>query len=66
MSTSSGERPEDRPVEAEGVPSEEGVDEADVARQVDEDPEELANYTDSEDEKAARGNVDADPAGNND
>ncbi|MFL6001495.1 MAG: hypothetical protein ACJ72P_01690 [Nocardioides sp.] len=53
-------------MEAEGVPSEENVDEADVARQVDEDPEELANYTDSEDEKAESGNVDADPAGPND
>jgi hypothetical protein len=62
MSTTSEERPEDRPVEAEGVPSAEDVDEADVARQVDEDPDELANYTDSEDEKAESGNVDADPS----
>jgi hypothetical protein len=66
MSTSSEERPEDRPVEAGGVPSEEDVDEADVARQVHEDPEELANYTDSDDEKAESGNVDADPASRND
>jgi len=61
MSTSA-EEPEERPVQAEGVPPEEGVDEAEVARQVDEDPEDLASYTDSEEEKAKSGNVDADPA----
>jgi hypothetical protein len=62
MSTSS-EEPEERPVQAEGVPPEEGVDEAEVARQVDEDPEDLANYTDSGAEKAESGNVDAEPLG---
>jgi hypothetical protein len=43
------------------MPAEEGLDEAQAARQVDEDPEDLANYTDSEKEKAASGNVDAEP-----
>jgi hypothetical protein len=62
MSTPS-EEPEERPVEAEGVPPEEDVDEAEAARQVDEDPEELANYTESDEEKAKSGNVDADPSG---
>jgi hypothetical protein len=62
MSTAA-EKPEERPVQAEGVPPEEGVDEAEVARQVDEDPEDLANYTDSDEEKAESGNVDADPSG---
>lgn len=63
MSASPGERPEDRPVQAEGVPAEEGLDEAESARQVDEDPDALANYTDSEQEKAESGNVDAEPSG---
>jgi hypothetical protein len=61
MSTSP-EEPEERPVQTEGVPPEEDVDEAEAARQVDEDPEDLANYTDSEEEKAESGNVDADPS----
>jgi hypothetical protein len=56
------EEPEERPVQAEGVPPEEDVDEAEAARQVDEDPEGLANYTDSDEEKAQSGNVDADPS----
>jgi hypothetical protein len=60
MSTPS-EEPEERPVQVEGVPPEEDVDEAEVARQVEEDPEGLANYTDSEEEKAKSGNVDANP-----
>ncbi len=62
MSTSPDEAQE-RPVQAEGVPPEEDLDEAEVARQVDEDPEDLANYTDPEDEKADSGNVAADPSG---
>ena len=62
MSTSSRE-PDERPVHAEGVPPEEDVDEAEVARQVDEDPEDLANYTDSGEEKTDGGNVDAEPSG---
>jgi hypothetical protein len=66
MSTSPQERPEDRPVEAEGVPAQEDVEAADAARQVDEDPEDLANYTDSEEEKARSGNVDADPSRSDD
>lgn len=60
------EEPEERPVQAEGVPPEEGVDAADAARQVDEDPQGLANYTDSDDEKAESGNVDADTSGDQD
>jgi hypothetical protein len=62
MSTSP-EEPAERPVQAEGVPPEEDLDEAEVARQVDEDPDDLANYTASEAEKADSGNVDADPSG---
>jgi len=58
--------PEERPEEAEGVPAQEDVDAADAARQVDEDPEELANYADSEAEKAESGNVDADRSGTDD
>ena len=49
-------------MQAGGVPAEEDVDTAEIAQQVDDDPEELANYTDSEEEKARRGNVDADPS----
>lgn len=64
MSSSSEERPADRPVHAEGVPPEEAVDAAEAARQVDENPEDLANYTDSEEEKAESGNADAEPTGN--
>lgn len=60
------EEPEERPVQAEGVPPEEDVDAADAARQVDEDPQGLANYTDSDDEKAESGNVDADTSGDQD
>ncbi len=60
------EEPEERPVQAEGVPPEEDVDEAQAARQVDEDPEGLANYTDSDEEKAESGNVDAETSGNQD
>jgi hypothetical protein len=63
MSSSSEERPEDRPVQAEGVPPEEGVDAAEVALQVDEN-QDLASYTDSEEEKAESGNADAEPTGN--
>jgi hypothetical protein len=48
MTTTPQEQPEDRPVQAEDLPAEEDVEEADVARQVDEDPEELANYPDAE------------------
>jgi hypothetical protein len=62
MSTSPEEAPEERPVQAGGVPAEEDVDTAEIAQQVDDDPEDLANYTDSEEEKARRGNVDADPS----
>lgn len=53
MSTSPTEPPEERPVQTEDVPVEEGVEEADAARQVEEDPEELANYTDPEADKSA-------------
>ena len=38
--------PEDRPVEVEGVPAEEGVSTADAAERVDKDPEEQLNATD--------------------
>jgi hypothetical protein len=50
--TTTPEEPEERPVQAEGVPAEEDVDEAEVARQVDEDPEELENYTEPGDHGA--------------
>jgi hypothetical protein len=52
MSTTPQEPPEDRPLESEDLPGEENVAETDVARQVDEDPEELANYNDPEAEEA--------------
>ena len=39
---------DERPIELEGVPSEEGVDPADVAERLDEDPEEQPNFTDDE------------------
>lgn len=39
---------EDRPVEFEGVPVEEGMDEADAADRLDEDPDEQVNFPDSE------------------
>lgn len=61
MSTAS-EEPEEGPVQTEGVPPRGGVDEAEAARQVEEDPEGLANHTDSDEEKAETGNVDADPS----
>jgi hypothetical protein len=53
MSTTPQEPPEERPVEVEDLPDEENVEEADVARQVDEDPEALANYTDPEADEAS-------------
>jgi hypothetical protein len=35
-----------RPIRAEGVPDEEGIEQADVADQIDEDPEEQVNRPD--------------------
>ena len=52
MSTSPHEPPEDRPVRTEGVPAEEGVEEADVAARKDEDPEAMANRPEAEAEEA--------------
>lgn len=39
---------EDRPVDVDAVPDEEGIDEADAADRLDEDPEEQENFQDSE------------------
>lgn len=52
MSTSPEEPPEDRPVQTEGVPAEEDIEEADVAAQKDDDPEAVANYTEAKSEEA--------------
>ena len=38
---------EERPVEVEGAPAEEGVSQADAAERVDLDPEQQVNYTDA-------------------
>lgn len=40
-------RDEQRPVDVEGVPAEEGVSTADAADRVDADPREQRNYTDT-------------------
>lgn len=40
--------PEERPIETEGVPAEEGVQPAKVADQLDEDPEEVPNAPDDQ------------------
>jgi len=45
---------DEEPVEAEGVPDEEGIDEADVVERVDEDPEEQASFTETHPEEAER------------
>lgn len=37
------EPPEDRPIDLEGVPAEEGISEADAAERVEKDPEEQDN-----------------------
>ncbi|MCW2793433.1 MAG: hypothetical protein JWO76_2531 [Nocardioides sp.] len=37
--------PEERPVDLEGVPAEEGISSADAADRIDEDPDEQVNYT---------------------
>jgi hypothetical protein len=42
MSTPHGE---ERPVQADGVPAEEQISEADVAERLDEDPDEQENFT---------------------
>lgn len=39
------DKSQERPVRADGVPSEEGLDVADVAERLDEDPDEQENYT---------------------
>ncbi len=39
---------EDRPVEIQGVPAQEGIEEADAVERLDEDPDEQVNFTDSE------------------
>ncbi len=39
---------EDRPVEIEGVPAQEGIDAADAVDRLDEDPDEQVNFPDSE------------------
>lgn len=50
MSTSPHELPddEDRPVEVEGVPPQEGISEADAAERVHLDPEQQPNFPDDE------------------
>ena len=44
---------EDRPVDVEGVPAEEGIDEADAAERLDQDPEEQENYPRADERRAA-------------
>ena len=45
---------DEEPIQAEGVPDEEGIDEADVVERVDEDPEEQASFTETHPEEAER------------
>lgn len=42
---------EDRPVEVEGVPLEEGIDEADAAERLGTTPEEQENYPDADERR---------------
>lgn len=52
----------ERPVEIEGVPDEEGVDEADAVERLDLDPEEQENYPGSEQRRAAEETGGQDPS----
>lgn len=46
MTTTPAPEPDDRPLDLEGVPAEEGISEADAAERLDQDPETQQNRED--------------------